>query len=130
MRKRKKKLYKFLGFYQDTETTLMGRLGQQQLRVYFKTVETTRPQIDWAGVYFIGHKEDFKFLTLTKEPGKKHYKGNILDIEFYLQKIDNPTKNKFDWIIWLGYSGKRKRMINNKVINYSVDEFIFSDTLE
>ena len=129
MKKRKRKLYKFIGFYQD-ENSLMGRIGQQQLRVYFKTVQTTKPHIEWAGVYFIGQKEDFKFLTLTKQPGKKYYKGNILDVEFFLQKIDNPTKNKFDWIIWLGYSGKRIRSANNKVITYSVDEFIFADTLE
>lgn len=119
-----------MGFYQDTENSLMGRIGQQQLRVYFKTVQTAKPHIEWAGVYFIGQKEDFKFLTLTKQPGKKYYKGNILDVEFFLQKIDNPTKNKFDWIIWLGYSGKRIRSANNKVITYSVDEFIFADTLE
>ena len=127
IRSKRKKLYKFLGFYTKKKDMLIGRMGTVPLQVHIKK---TSQGTEWAGIYFIGSKEDFKFLTLTKEPNKKHFKCSVVDVEFYLVKVNNPSKNKFDYILYIGYVGARVHKINEKVVSYKMEEFIFADTLE
>lgn len=97
------------------------------VEVYFKKIGFDK---EWAGIFFVGEKEKFRFLTLQKEPTKKYYKSTVLDVEFYLVEKQNTNRNRFDYILYISYVGTRKSQVNGKVISYNMHEFIFADTLE